>query len=196
MMMLCALSLIQALKKFNQVSRCLSVVIISSVFHFLFFSFGGGVSGYSKINALPYTITSSLFGVNPIVYRLTSVCTISFVLVMICKFLATAKFSRVNTVVICVLFITIPVEMFQSITIDHSIYFLVFAILPLLEMLYSNTARLERYIPLLVIGVFFRVTVGIVLIAYIVHSWNQFRQPKDSSTFFRYFSWFPMVSHF
>jgi hypothetical protein len=179
MMMLCALSLIRALKKFSQVSRCLSIVIISLVFHFLFFSFSGGVSGYSKINALPYTTTCSLFGVNPIVYRLTSACIISFVLVMICKFLAKAKFSRVITLVICVLFVTIPVEMFQSITIDHSIYFLVFAILPLLEIFYSNTARLERYIPLLVIGVYFRVTVGIVLIAYIVHSWNRFRQPNS-----------------
>jgi hypothetical protein len=178
MMMLCALSLIQALKKFSQVGRCLSIVIISSVFHFLFFSFSGGVSGYSKMNALPYTITSSLFGVNPIVYRLTSACIISFVLVMVCKFLFAAKFSRVITVVICVLFITIPVEMFQSIAIDHSIYFLVFAILPLLEMLYSNTARLERYIPLLVIGVYFRVTVSIVLIAYIVQSWNRFKRPN------------------
>lgn len=179
MMMLCALSLIQASKKFNQVSRCLSIVIISSIFHFLFFSFSGGVSGYSKMNALPYTVTSSLFGVNPIVYRLTSACIISFVLAIICKFLFAAKFSRVITVVICALFITIPVEMLQSITIDHSIYFLVFAILPLLEMLYSSTARLERYIPLLVIGVYFRVTVGIVLIAYIVHSWNRFSQSKS-----------------
>jgi hypothetical protein len=169
-LILSGFTMIRFLKRFNQANKFLILTLISLSFFAIYFIFYGGAGGYSRLNTFPYTITSGLFGVNPLIYRLTSASIICLSLTLICKFLFKVNLPRALSIIICTLFITIPLEIFHSIIVDHSIYFFVFAILPMLDMLYSQRAHLERYIPLLVIGIHFRASLFFVLFVYVLSS--------------------------
>ena len=132
--------------------------------------FGGDQLAYSKLNSLPYAFVSALLGITPIVFRLTTTIMISIVLAMCCKFLAnTLNLSKLSLGFLALIFITIPIELTFSFTLDHSIFFFAFAIIPLLEVFFRERINPYRWVPFLSVGVFFRASVIIILVVYLFH---------------------------
>jgi hypothetical protein len=132
--------------------------------------FGGDQLGYSKLNSLPYAFVSSLLGITPIVFRLTTTIMISIVLALCCKFLRnTFNLSKISLGFLALSFITIPIELTFSFTLDHSIFFFAFAIIPLLEVFFRERINPQRWVPFLSVGVFFRASVIIILLVYLFH---------------------------
>ena len=157
--------------KFQIITVALSTIFLQLIFGF----FGVSQIGYSKLNTLPYLITAAVFGVNPLIFRITTILIISIVLSLTCKFLTSSlRISKIYWIITSLIFITIPIELAYSFTVDQSIFFFIFAIIPLTEIFFRQTPRPERCIPLLVIGVYFRVSVILILIVYIFYTLRLF----------------------
>jgi hypothetical protein len=147
----------------------LSTIVLTLILGF----FGGDQLAYSKLNSLPYAFVSSLLGINPIVFRLTTTIIISIVLALCCKFLGnTFNLSKLSWGFLALIFITIPIELTFSFTLDHSIFFFVFAIIPLLEVFFRENINPQRWIPFLSVGVFFRASAIIILLVYLFQDMN------------------------
>jgi hypothetical protein len=156
--------------KFKVKIQIIIIALLTIFFQLIYGFFGVNHIGYSKLNTLPYTITAAVFGVNPLIFRTTTILIISIVLSLTCKFLANSlKIPRVYWIIVSCIFITAPIELAYSFTVDQSIFFYIFAIIPLIEIFFRQSPRPERCIPLLVVGVYFRISVILILILYIFY---------------------------
>ena len=161
--------------------QIITIALLTIFFQLTYGFFGVNHIGYSKLNTLPYTITAAIFGVSPLVFRVTTILIISIVLSLTCKFLASSiKIPRIYLIIISLVFITTPIELAYSVTVDQSIFFYIFAIIPLVEIFFRQFPRPERCIPLLVIGVYFRVSVILILILYIFYIFKLFNYKLSS----------------
>ena len=151
-------------------TQLISTTILTIALSIIFGFFGGDQLSYSKLNSVPYTFVSSLLGITPIVFRLTTTIIISVVLALCCKFLAnTFNSSKLGWGLLTLIFVTIPVELTFSFTLDHSTFFFAFAIIPLLEVFFRERINPQRWVPFLSVGVFFRASVIIILLVYLFH---------------------------
>ena len=81
------LSFIKILMKISFRNQ-IKVICFTTVSLYTFLSVSGAyINGYSKINVLPYNIFGSVFGISPIIFRITTICLVSITLAFICKFL-------------------------------------------------------------------------------------------------------------
>ena len=160
--------------------RIIAVSIATVSMHIFLGASGAYLIGYSKINVLPYNIYGSIFGISPIIFRITTICIISVTLSLVCKFLFnTLKIPSIILLVIITVFISTPIEFFHYIIVEQSIYYFIFGIIPLLEIFFRKTSNYKRFIPFLVIGVYFRSTLIIILILYVINTIFQRKSRKD-----------------
>ena len=164
---LLAVKIFTKLRFKNQIITIASATIL---FQLIFGYFGANIIGYSRLNTIPYTISSALFGVGPKVFRFTTILIVSIILSLICKYLInTFKVPKHYWILVSLIFITVPIELTFSLVVDQSIFFFVFSIIPLLEIFFRQKPSPERFIPLLVLGVYFRASIMLVLIIYIYY---------------------------
>lgn len=132
-------------------------------------AFGGWGWGYAKVSWLPFLLTTTAFGVQTEVFRLTSLALVSVggVLLYETMYRLTKSTQMRIGIVMGLFLLPIPSIFFSS--IDHVLYFMVFA-LPALPYLLRppKTNELPALIGLLTLGVFFRLPVAFILIALLV----------------------------
>lgn len=180
MILIFNLLFLKLLLKVSLKNKIIAISITTVSLHILLGINGASQIGYSKINVLPYSILGSIFGISPIVFRITTICIISITLSFICKFLSnTLKLPTIVLLVILTVFISTPIEFFHYIIVEHSIYFFIFGIIPLIEIFFRKSSNHKRFIPFLVIGVYFRSTVLIILFLYVINAIFQSKSKKE-----------------
>lgn len=149
----------------------------------VFAAFGGWGWGYPKVSWLPFLITTTAFGVQTEVFRLTALAFVSLSGVLLFETMSRlTKSSQLRIGIVTGLFLMpIPSIFFSS--IDHVLYFMVFA-LPALPYLLKPpvSSELPALFGLLSLGVVFRLPVAFILIALLV-GWalrNRLRPSKLS----------------
>jgi hypothetical protein len=75
-------------------------------------------------------------------------------------------------------FVSLTTSLYLSSFIDHSFFFIIFTSIPILQMLIRDTSNPERWVGLLVVGVFFRITVAIVLVCYLFFVYRKIRDSR------------------
>lgn len=144
----------------------LAISILQLVVGFL----GGTGFGYTKLNTFPYFLTTSIFGFSDTTYRVTSIFIFSFFMMLIFKALVTwFQIPALVAASICLALGSIPLMSHHAVIVEHSVFFFLFSSLPLLEVVRSQNYRPERWVPFLVVGTYFRFTVALSLIVYIIY---------------------------
>lgn len=149
---------------------CIIIVSFAIVINLTIFRFFGGFpGGYSKLNTLPYIFIPSLFGFNGFTLHITSTLFMSGLFMLILRYFE--KKSRLQflaTFVALTLFSFMPAFLYLSSLIDHSIFFILFSLPPLMRVFLNDTSNQARWIGFLSIGIYFRITVLITLILYLI----------------------------
>lgn len=168
------------LLKVSHKNMIIAITIVTFSLHIILGTSGAYLIGYSKINVLPYSIFGSIFGISPIVFKITTICIISITLSFVCKFLLnTIKVPTIVLLAILTVFISTPIEFFHYVIVEQSIYFFIFGIIPLIEVFFRKSSNYKRFIPFLVIGVYFRSTVLIILFIYVISAIFQSKSKKE-----------------
>ena len=149
----------------------LSFAILVIVGFQIFVGFYGGEGlGYSRLNTFPYFVTTAIFGFSEFVYRFTTILLMSITLLFVFKFLRDSLWiSKLIATVICLVLASTPLIAHHSVIVEQSIFFFLFAAVPLLEIATRSRFVPERILPLLVIGTYFRFTVLVVIIVYLIY---------------------------
>ncbi len=168
-----AACMILLLLSLNSKIRPIPLILIltfSIVFSGTFFSaFGGVPAGYSKLNTLPLIFGGFLMGINGIALHLTMVTIFTIFIWAFWRTLISVVPGRSLFAFIVILgFATLSSTIYLSSLIDHSFYFIIFTSIPILNIFLGNQNNPERWVGLLSIGVFFRITVLIVLVCYLM----------------------------
>ena len=150
----------------------------------VFNAFGGVPAGYSKLNALPLVFGGFFFGVNGVALHLTMVVIFTLFMWAYWRYLTTILPKRPLLAFFAVLsFVTLSSTTYLASFIDHSFYFILFASIPTLNIFLKIRSNPERWIGLLSIGVFFRITIVLVLACYIVFIFRSNSRSKWLYTF-------------
>ena len=157
--------------KLNFPTQIYVAVVVILIFQAGVGLFGGAGIGYSKLNTFPYFVSTGLFGFNEISYRATTAMLTSVLMLVVFKFLVSLEISKWSATLICLAIVTTPLIAHHSVIIEQSVFFFLFAIIPLLEVASRARYTPERLVPVLIIGTYFRFTVLIVLVLYILYGW-------------------------
>lgn len=141
-------------------------IIMSGV---LFHALGGFPAGYSKLSTLPLVLSTSVFGLSGASLHLTMVFMFTIFLWAFWRHLIKVAPQRSGLILLAIFsFASLSSTIYLSSLIDHSFYFIIFASIPILNILTKDSFNPERWVGLLVIGVYFRITIVFVLVAYIL----------------------------
>ena len=135
----------------------------------VFNAFGGVPAGYSKLNTLPLVFGGFFLGINGLAMHITMVVIFTLFIWAYWRHLTTIAPKRSFLAFIAIFsFVSMSSTTYLSSFIDHSFYFIIFASIPTLNIFLKERSNPERWIGLLSIGVFFRITILIVLACYII----------------------------
>ena len=148
-------------------SRAILIVFGGTAFfQAVFAAVGGWGWGYPKVSWIPFLITTTAFGVETEVFRLTALALVSLGGVLLFESMGRVSKSTLIRLgaVLSAFLLPIPGAFFSS--IDHVLYFVVFAV-PALPYLLRPPAshELSSLISFLALGVIFRLPVAFILIA-------------------------------
>lgn len=149
---------------------CIIILVFTIVINLTIFRFFGGFpGGYSKLNTLPYIFIPSLFGFNGFTLHITSTLFMSGLFILILRYFEkNSKLQFLATFVALTLFSFMPAFLYLSSLIDHSIFFILFSLPPLIRVFLNDTSNQARWIGFISIGIYFRITVLITLILYLM----------------------------
>jgi len=149
---------------------CIIIVTFSIVINLTIFRFFGGFpGGYSKLNTLPYIFIPSVFGFNGFTLHVTSALFISCLFLLILHYFEKkSKLQFLATFVLLTLFCFMPAFIYLSSLIDHSIFFIFFSLPPLIRVFLNDISNQSRWIGFISIGIYFRITVLITLILFLM----------------------------
>lgn len=149
---------------------CIIIVTFSILINLTIFRFFGGFpGGYSKLNTLPYIFIPSVFGFNGFTLHVTSTLFISCLFMLIIRYFEKKpKLQFLATFVLLTLFCFVPAFIYLSSLIDQSIFFIFFSLPPLIRVFLNDTSNQSRWIGFISIGIYFRITVLITLILFLM----------------------------
>lgn len=132
---------------------------------FVYAMLGGWGWGYAKVSWLPYLLGTTIFGLSPMGFRATSIALAAAAFTLLFQVLR----SHLNHSVIVLLAVacvaSVPTASIFQPSVDHVVYFLLFAIPSAYFLAYRPTdQKILWLITFLAIGVMFRLTVSFVLI--------------------------------
>jgi len=155
--------------------------LTSFVFQLGYSVFGSWGWGYPEISWFPYLFTSSIFGLSPVVFTMTSVSLVALGLLGLFRGLERFDIGQALRILIVGVVATLPIPTLFFSSVDHVIYFAIFGLPGLLIMVSKpDYQRLRFGVLLLSVGVLFRITLVVPLLVMIVLFLISCREQKRS----------------
>lgn len=144
-------------------------VLFTLVAQIGFATLGGWGWGYADVSWYPYLVTTTLFGVSPLSFSLTSIAIVSAGLSVLFFGLQRNGLTMPNRFAITAATMTLPVPFLYFSALDHVVYFFAFSV-AIAPFLISRITESEFGLAFLVtgVGVMFRLTLVLVLSALVI----------------------------
>ena len=130
---------------------------------------GGWGWGYTKVAWLPHLLGTTALGISPVGFRVTSIALVAAAFTLLYQVLRALKSNSVLPLLTVTCLATMPLASIFHPSVDHIIFFLLFAVPSLVFLVYRPSD--DKFIWLftfLTVGVMLRLTVSFVLISLVV----------------------------
>jgi hypothetical protein len=147
---------------------------------------GGWGWGYTKIAWLPHLIGTSILGLSPFGFRLSSLAIVALGLTILVFTLRRFGLRTEFSILVVASMATLPLPTIFQPSIDHVLFFVLFAIPALGYLVFRPTQdQLDWLLTILCIGVTFRITVAFVLVAVLIGGLLNRRLSREKVGIFR-----------
>lgn len=146
------------------------LTLIATVALQLFFSTQGGWGwGYTKVSWLPYLVGTTIFGISPTGFRLTSLVLIAAGLSLVFLVLRTFGFSILASAFVIGALVTVPSASAFFVSVDHVHLYVLLALPLAIFLLFPANPSLQMWLPtLLAVGISLRITTAFLMMTLLV----------------------------
>jgi hypothetical protein len=171
--LICILSLILILERFNWVKKIVICSILLISFRVIISKLGGATSPHPPLNLLPILISGSFFGLSDFSLKLSSF--IPYVIyVVVLQRMISRKFDEIISLLMALAIGTIPLTLLLSTVVEQSLYSSMCFSIILVDLITSDKPKYIRLISIASIATLFRQPSFFVIIPIIfIYFWQE-----------------------